>query len=428
MSRISPADVPQPLVDSILNGRCIAFVGAGFTQPAVPAWTNLLAELGKRLELPATLSDKPAALEYELMGQALRQHAQSATAFERCVKQILDDHHRDSSPHAVKGRRTVEGRCEQLRRIPFKAILTTNFDQWLPGGPTNAKTYREVLRGNQGRWWDFPLTSSDKDLQVPIIKLHGDANGDPENAPVVLGRTDYRDRLYSEHGYTNFIRAAFAEYTVLFLGVSFTDAYLNELRSETLHLLHEPDGQQESPWGYAVMKIDQASRHLVDLYRAHERIEVLAIPEFDQFDEWLGAIESRTSVKGRLTELLQDELIVWVDANPANNERGREFFETCGAKIVTLTSESELTDDHSKAALLVTQFGYTDRRAFGVLDIVRTWPLRPPVIVFADPRGPVADNRRECLRRGAWEYATQWNELYALIEALFARAPGTPRG
>jgi CheY-like chemotaxis protein len=425
MLPISAERVPRHLVDAILGGRCIAFVGAGFSQPAVPGWPALLSELGRRLGMPVSLASNTTALEYELIGQALRQRAGDAAEFETHVKAILESR-ADNDERIAKGRETVRNRCKLLQSIPFKAILTTNFDAWLPGENTGPSTYWNVLREDLGRWWEFPIRASDPHPRVPIIKLHGDANGNPDQAPIVLGRTDYRRRVYGENGYTSFIRAAFASYTVLFLGVSFTDAYLNELRSETLHLLQNAD--RNEAWGYAIMKIDDPKRPFVDLFREHESIEVLECAEFAEFDLWLQVIAARTSAQGRLRELLTGKRIVWIDSRPENNALGRELFETCGATVHALTSEAQLADAHRDADVLVTQFGHdlisSSSRAFRVLETVAKWPSRPPVIVFASPDGPVDANRRECLRRGAGEYATQWSELYRLIETLLSRRPG----
>jgi hypothetical protein len=431
MHPINAGRVPRQLGEAILAGRCIAFVGAGFSQPAVPGWTSLLSELGRRLGVNVDLPTNASALEYELLGQALRERANSAAAFEMHVMDVLESHTLKDGP-AAKGRETMKQRTELLRSIPFKAILTTNFDRWLPGHHTGPDTYWNVLREEHGRWWEFPVRSSDPHPDVPIIKLHGEANGDPDNGAIVLGRTDYRRRIYGEHGYTSFIRAAFASYTVLFLGVSFTDAYLNELRSEALQLLHGAAGLRSTPWGYAIMKVEDARRPLVELFREHEGIEVLPIAEFDQFDDWLRAIAQRTSAQGRLRELLATKQIVWIDSRPDNNRFGRELFEACGATVHALTSEEELKPEHRDAALLVTQFGYDatygTSRAFSMLERINAWPTRPPVIVFASADGPTERNRQECIRRGAWEYATEWSELYRLIETLLSRKPGNPTG
>ena len=85
-----------------------------------------------------------------------------------------------------------------------------------------------------------------------VVKLHGDIDliterSDPE---VVLTRTDYRKLLFEDSRYSNFLRALLATRTILFLGFSFSDGYLNLLRSEILALLrHDP----QEPMAYAVL-------------------------------------------------------------------------------------------------------------------------------------------------------------------------------
>jgi hypothetical protein len=412
-------EIPDGLSSAILNGRCIAFVGAGFSQPAAHDWETLLKELGRQLEVDVHLPKNASALDYELVGQSLRHAAGSDERFEHLVKVILD------RPKDEAGRKTVEARCEWLRTIPFKAILTTNYDRWLPTGTDSNDAYWDVLRHDQNRWWEFPIRKGDPHPNVPVLRLHGEANGDPAKAPLVLGRADYRRRVYGDRGYTSFIRAAFAQYTVLFLGVSFTDAYLNELRSETLQFLR--DANQQTPWGYATMKLDAQTRHLERLYLSQEGIQILPMAKFEEFDQWLRTLAERTSAQGRLKQLMSTKKVIWLDARPENNELGRELLTACGAEVVSLRHEDELRPEMSDASLLVTQFGYTngDSRAFRALERMKSWSTRPPVIVFASPDGPVEDNRRDCIRRGAWEYATQWSELFRLVEVLFSRNPGS---
>lgn len=49
--------------------------------------------------------------------------------------------------------------------------------------------------------------------------------------------------------------------------------------------------------------------------------------------------------------------------------------------------------------------------------------------MFASPQAnsdQLAANRRDCLRRGAWEYTTERHELYRAVELAVARVPGKP--
>jgi hypothetical protein len=317
-------------------------------------------------------------------------------------------------------------RCRLLHSIPFKAILTTNYDASLTGEPASPATYWDVLRHERAWWNSAPPRPGGRARVTPVIKLHGDANGNPEIAPLVLGRAAYRSRLYDDPSYATFLRAVFAQYTVLFIGVSFTDAYLNELRSEILKVIGP---RPEQPWGYAI--INRPAPELIAFFENHESIRVLPDPtdDFSGFDRWLAAISEQTSIEGRLRALLADRKIVWVDPNPQNNERGHELLRQ--SAIVEPLRDEALLDEatHAGADLVLCNFGHEApgrARAFRVLQRLAPWGTRPPVIVFAGvgPEQQLRANREACLRRGAAEYTVGWGELYRTIEIVLGRAPG----
>ncbi|MCX5746455.1 MAG: SIR2 family protein [Proteobacteria bacterium] len=361
---------PDALVESILNGRCIAFVGAGFAAAVTPSWEKLLRSLSARLQVEFTPPEPGNALHYEAAGQRLRDLA--GANWEPFVQQVLQEQLEGTSPET---RAALSRRRELLLSIPFKAILTTNFD---PSLQTSAPAlgpdlYSEVLREERGRWWNAPPSPNHDQSQTPIIKLHGDANGLDQIHPLVLGRADYRRLVYGDRNYANFVRSAFAEYTVLFLGVSFTDAYLNELRSEALQLVYSRGAA--TPWGYAVL--NKPTLMFRDFLRTDEGIETLPTETFDGFDDWLAAIAGRTSVAGRLNKLLAGKRVVWVDPNPQNNDLGRQLLSQTGS-VESLTSPDQLQAAvHENADLILTNFGYdpaaAHSRAFDLLDRVRTW-------------------------------------------------------
>ncbi len=92
-----------------------------------------------------------------------------------------------------------------------------------------------------------------------------------------------------------------------------------------------------------------------------------------------------------------------------------------------LHSPDELNKkNHAGAHLLISNFGFRsatplDAAVFDVLDRINEWKQeRPPVLVFASPDSGNT-NRKAVLRRGAWEYASGWSELFKLIELLFGR-------
>src|SRR6185436_9870636 len=86
----------------------------------------------------------------------------------------------------------MERRLERVKGIPFRAVLTTNFDGVLDGRAPAPDTYREVLRPTRHRWWEESFWSSHRGAFR--IKLHGDAAGTGNE--IVFTRRDYRRRLY----------------------------------------------------------------------------------------------------------------------------------------------------------------------------------------------------------------------------------------
>lgn len=423
--------VPDALVDAILGGRCVGFVGAGFSSGAVPSWKQMLTALAVAHGLPhiAGFVDKATtALELEAAAQLIKDHVVGieGDADIHLTRKWEESVQRATAPsHPIAG--STQRRISLLRDIPFRAVLTTNFDSLLdahfaPSKGDDIAAYAGVLRDHQP-WWsrsDWQQVG----IRTPLIHLHGRANGQVDD-PIVLARSDYRRRLYEDHRYANFVRSVFSRYTMLFLGVSFTDAYLNELRSEVLSFVHLRSSAD--PWGYAVT--DRNDPSWSRFLRDHEGIEALAYTadqQHSRFDRWLEAICQRTSPRQRMSQLLGQRRIVWVDPNEIANGLGLEVLggrRSEGGRVELLRHPGEVDEhEHASAALLITRFGHRgpDRSdAFDVLARVSTWAERPPVVVFAGENQHVAVNRERALRRGGYEYATTWEALFEAIERLF---------
>jgi len=290
-----------------------------------------------------------------------------------------------------------------------------------------------LLRGaarTTRRWQFAPATFR----QPHVIKLHGDANGLAENNPIVLSRSDYRRRLYQDGRYSNFLRAIFATRTLLFLGVSFTDAYLNELRSEVLALVRAHHDGSDEPIGYALMA--DRPKSWCTYMRRHDGIEILPYeadgdPDHKGFDRWIEAIHAQTAPGPRVASLLRASAaregtsarIVWIDKNPQNNAREEvDALRSGGVDVVQLTEATDLDEaTHASAALMITSFdrGMSPSLFDRVMDRMQGWKTRPPVVVFTS-RHAVAEKRAHCLRRGAFECCGNWGALFDGIERLFS--------
>ena len=291
MSNSHP-DSLDTLAKSIVTGRCIAFVGAGVTAPVSGTWTQLLRAVAERLDAGSGRTDVMAGIEswlgpqgartanasdYEAAAQFLRDSCDGGPPLEHEVKAVMETRYAGASR---RSRTLVKSRIRQMLSIPFHAILTPNFDNFLDGGASerDASVYARVFRHTQpsSTWWHPSLSpgkwQAEASLHRPIVKLHGALGANPS---IVLSSRDYARRLYLDPAYRTFMRSLMTSHTFLYLGFSFTDAYLNDIRRELLTLFPAANGAStEQPFrSYAIMpKLDPVRRQHFQL---HEGIEVI---------------------------------------------------------------------------------------------------------------------------------------------------------
>lgn len=451
---------PDHLAREIAEGNCVAFVGAGFSAAAkLPDWTQLLLGLADearcRAEVERALKEHEGAEGRYLAAQLIEDRLGRAAMVEGLRRRLVGE----------RGE-TMDQRLALLRRIPFRVILTTNFDDLLGGEVASEDTYVEALRPRGHRWWEEQFwREPERGGGAAVLKLHGDLSSSGER--VVLTRRDYRRRLYQDAGYQVFLRSILATRTVLYLGFSFTDAYLSELRSEVLSLLNfrsgaERGGAERSgaertsaertsaersgaePVAYAV--VADAPRELQDFYRQHEGIEVLGYDsagktDFSGFDRWLDAIADATSPRRRFARLFAGRRVLWLDPHPRNNVVVHRFFaaierERRGLAPVELVEVAlaeqacaALRDARAKGRpfdLVISHWGEQEqaecegeRLANGprLLKLMRRDDLRAPLVMFSTPTD-LATRRRLALSLGARAYCYTFQALFRELEAL----------
>jgi CheY-like chemotaxis protein len=431
-------EVPPALFQEINRGNCVAFVGAGFSAAAgLPGWRALLRSLAQTEGVEAEtrahvlqLLDDPGATAHAL-DQAAQMMADELEG-ERFVARLREILRCASMPERMMRR------LRWLQEIPFRAVLTTNFDGVLArGDPPEARSYRRILRDERPRWWQKAFWDA-YPTGAPTLHLHGDLRSPADSCKVVFTREDYRRRLYSDPAYVTFLRSVFSTSTLLYLGFSFTDAYLNELRSEILALLGY--AAYDRPLAYAVL--NDVSRATCAHFRRHEGIEVLGFdssnpPGFQGFDEWLSAIHAATCPVSRFGKILAGKRILWMDPNRDNNiygvrflERAAELYSRGLAPIVMADSPAEALarlDEAQRAGgpfdLTISYWGREDEEGVTpggrLLQGMRAGDLRSPVLIFAGTHN--AENRkREALRLGAQAYCYRFESLFSRIEEIFA--------
>jgi CheY-like chemotaxis protein len=428
--------IPPHLIDEIRAGNCVAFVGAGFSAAGVPAWSDLLTNIASvgvpdetRQRVAELLSEPRTALDYEAAAQALRD-ALDKEPFDRRVAEEVARRGDDGKMH---------DRLELLRGIPFRAILTTNFDGYLSGSVPGSDAYLGVLRPTAHRWWDSRFWDGSIEGSQ-VVKLHGDASTLPPS-DMVITRHDYRHRLYGDPGYATFLKSVFATTTVLYLGVSFTDAYLNELRSEILALIDYVGG--DVPVAYAV--VNDVGDEEAQFLRDHEGIEVLTYDsvgrtDYSGFNNYLEQIYEATSSKHLLGELISGKRILWADptrdadAGAALLRDASTLSGGVGVEVVDGPAEALQRLRSTPYDLVITRWGHELETADDgqpislaehLLSEIRQRDIRTPVIVFASA-GYADANKRTALSLGAVDYTFSWESLFRTIESVFT--PGSVTG
>lgn len=455
-------EIPQPLLEAIKEGTCVAFVGAGFVAPALPDWDRLLHSIAE----DDRIKENPKLSE-QIRGLLKGANDPRRGIFDReAAAQILESNLKDRFGEVVqtaldtdepKGLEMVNKRISTLYEIPFQAVLTTNFDNLLPGDPGNAKSYHAALRGKRERWFDpnFVVWRSEarnKLSRTPTIKLHGQlANDGRPSTSVVLSRSGYRRLLFENSGYSNFLRSIMATRTILFMGFSFSDTYLNLIRSEVLSFLHYK-GSEIPPLAYAILA--DVGEEEQNFLLEYEGIQALTYEKRDPdpkspdrylshkgFDDYLEKIRELTAPVEIIRGLLSEKRVLWMDPAPFNNEYGFEVLtgsENGGPRIERATSPQEAIrklieaqDGSDPYHLVLSHWGYRRGEAANgddLLQNMRKAELRAPVIIFAAPSEHVDENRTIALGLGAFEYTWQWEQLFAAIERLFTRAPLRSKG
>lgn len=433
-------DVPRDLSEAIRAGRCVAFVGAGLVTPAVPSWRQLLEQLAhsiddghrEKAEIHSWLErDTKHSRDYEGIAEVIK-----AALGDRFMSELEARVHVRAQDIPVN----VRQRLDFLDEVPFRAVLTTNFDDLMDGELPGPEIYARILSGRSRGWWDGYYWNGDQSSRSPCIKLHGKFN---DSDSLVFTTRAYRKRLYQDPSYLAFLRALFATHTVLFMGFSFTDAYFNELRSEVLAMLglRVADGRYRGH-DFAIMNDVPAiaRRH----YVANEGLEILSYSTADDstktnghagFDRWLEAIRSAASPEVVLQRLTENKRILWLDPNPENNKKG-----TALSHVVELVD----TPQAALGELRKVNVGPGPGHASGRYDLVitcfkwqhggpsfceqvllgmRSEDIRVPVIVFAsgDHR---AQNRAMALDLGALAFTSDWSELFQTMETHLADPAG----
>ncbi len=209
LNRSDIVNIPIPLISDIAKGRCLPFIGAGFSKNAelpsdlsMPDWAELTAILAQDAKTLDGLSAPMVASRYE----------------EKFGRVQLIETIRDAV-HADKARPGHAHRA--FARLPFDTVYTTNFDLLLE------RAYIEEGRPSRSLAGEQQLPFHAGQAAASIVKMHGDLRHEEH---IVITQNDYDGFLTRYPVVATHLSAMLITRTPLFIGYSLSDPDFNSIR------------------------------------------------------------------------------------------------------------------------------------------------------------------------------------------------------
>lgn len=237
------------LLESMQAGDCVAFVGAGFSAPVgMPLWRPLLTTLHAKLASSREALQSQPLLKYALQCLKDGELARAASALRRAdLSAVIDTQLRDlfdAKQHFTE-RKTDVAKKEMTRRLksllglPWAGIITTNYDtiilDAIQAHPHGWRNICERPSENLGR----ALKSSDRPF---FIHLHGNTR----KGHMILTEEDYDAIYHTFSPVDSFLRALLLRYTVVFIGTSVEDRFV-QFKRELQVLFRNKESESDSP-------------------------------------------------------------------------------------------------------------------------------------------------------------------------------------
>ncbi|MFH0783003.1 MAG: SIR2 family protein [Pseudomonadota bacterium] len=271
-------DVPQALIDRINERKCILFLGAGASLgscdkngESLPAWWQMVEEL---LNLLHRVAPQRSEITDEM--NDLMEHGE-LLALSEWLDFALPKH--NFAEYLRNRLATADGSTvhEILSKKPFAGVITTNYDNlaeryWAKYGWQPFVVTPHVNPTDMGQALDC-LTNPVGKL-IPIIKPHGTWE-QPDS--IVFGPLAYRQIMFNNEPFRNFMKRILSEFTILFVGLSFKDPNLQSLLQWVRTVTNG-----KTPLHYATM--ENRGEIFKRYFKEHFGIRLLTYPVYKRRD------------------------------------------------------------------------------------------------------------------------------------------------
>jgi hypothetical protein len=205
--------LPGLLVRYIQQGRCVVFVGAGFSAGAgLPTWKQLLLR-----GIDDLVSSLPEGDGHQKELRELVDQGKLLEVADFCKEKLGAAYHQFLTEQLRGDREALPGTHDALMHLPFSAWVTTNYDKLLE------RAFAKVKGG-------FPKTLTHEDTEALgrqlfdggqfILKAHGDIDR-PET--VVLTSRDYSRIIHANPAFNEVFSGLLLTKALLFVGYSLAD-------------------------------------------------------------------------------------------------------------------------------------------------------------------------------------------------------------
>lgn len=207
--------IPKPLLEDIIEGKCLPFIGAGFSKNAelpkgqqMPNWTEIIEELAK------------------ILGSNSMDPLQVASNYAKTYgrPKLVETLERILHVDEVK-----PGDAHNLfvKLRSFNVICTTNFDKLLENAYAEQKIpFRSIASSKQISLWGGQRT-------VKILKMHGEL----PDLDIVFTKEDYDNYMTKYGAIAQQLQSLLSTMTPLFLGYSVTDPNFQQIKQVVDKLL-----------------------------------------------------------------------------------------------------------------------------------------------------------------------------------------------
>ena len=201
--------IPKALIQSTKHGDLVPLIGSGISQPSGIASWNKIIEVIKQFLLESGEFDSTSDLDMYESPDAYFSKCSKKNEFHDFLIETVDSGFKPNILHEI------------LAKIPFKSILTTNWDTLIETELSKSQKVNIIYNDSTATKWK-------ETLGTQVIKFHGTVNF-PES--VIFGLGSYANFYTKSSTLMDLLRTIIATRPILFLGFSMNDYFFNTLLS-----------------------------------------------------------------------------------------------------------------------------------------------------------------------------------------------------